>query len=63
MYCGSLLWFVVVSLSSLDNAEHIIGAQNVFVELMDTMTSFLFFTNPCSGSIQADEQSGGKKPK
>jgi len=61
-YFRSLL-FVVVSLSSLDNAEHIFGVQHIFVELMDTMTSFLIFTNPCVDSIQVDKWSGGKKPK
>lgn len=62
-YFGSLLLFVIVSPSSLDNAEHIFGAQHIFVELMDTMTSFLIFTNPCTDSIQVDKWDGGKKPK
>ena len=62
-YSGSLLLFVVVTLSSLDNAEHTFGVQHIFVELMDTMTSFLIFTNPHAGSIRADKQGGGKKPK
>lgn len=62
-YIGSFLLFVVVSLSSLDNAEHVFGAQHIFVELMDTMTSFLIFANPCADSIWADKRGGGKKPK